>query len=303
MEADILPIDTGRNALNDTLNQLDSKLMKLESEVYNHNEVQIAEKTEEEVKQKAGERFSSIPNMMKCYLCEDYCDNAVQIVCCYENFCDKHIKEEIMKNFTCPNCKAAATLRDIIPNKKLRESIIWFRGLLAEVIATGPSGLTNLQQQNQIVNTLPVPAQILPPTQPTMMNKISMHNILAANYANFHPNMNPMMNPMLNPMMQMGKKMDIDKIERGDAEMTPEEKMQMYNNKLTESERKPSEGEKDENKSVSDHNKSGKEGTGNNNLIPPHSEGTAKMPHMPMNPMMHPNMMYMAGSKINLLII
>ena len=64
----------------------------------------------------------------------DYCEDAVQIVCCYQNFCDKHIKEEIMQNFTCPNCKAAATLRDIVPNKKLRESIVWFKTLLSEPI-------------------------------------------------------------------------------------------------------------------------------------------------------------------------
>jgi len=34
-----------------------------------------------------------------------------------------------MKNFTCPNCKAAATLKEIVPNKKLREIVSWFKEL------------------------------------------------------------------------------------------------------------------------------------------------------------------------------
>ena len=62
----------------------------------------------------------------------DYCEDAVQIACCYENFCDRHIKEELMKNFTCPNCKGASTMRDVVPNMKLRECIDWYKSLLKE---------------------------------------------------------------------------------------------------------------------------------------------------------------------------
>lgn len=71
----------------------------------------------------------------------------MQIFCCYENFCDKHIKEEIMKNFTCPNCKAAATLKDIVPNKKLREIISWFKELTND-------NTINIQNQNSAGNQL-----------------------------------------------------------------------------------------------------------------------------------------------------
>jgi len=46
-----------------------------------------------------------------------------------------------MKNFTCPNCKAAATLKDIVPNKKLREIISWFKELTND-------NTINIQNQN-----------------------------------------------------------------------------------------------------------------------------------------------------------
>jgi len=46
-----------------------------------------------------------------------------------------------MKNFTCPNCKTAATLKDIVLNKKLREIISWFKEL------TNDNSI-NIQNQN-----------------------------------------------------------------------------------------------------------------------------------------------------------
>lgn len=52
-----------------------------------------------------------------------------------------------MKNFTCPNCKVAATLKDIVPNKKLREIIFWFKELTSD-------NTINIQNQN-IANNMP----------------------------------------------------------------------------------------------------------------------------------------------------
>jgi len=52
-----------------------------------------------------------------------------------------------MKNFTCPNCKAAATLKDIVPNKKLREIISWFKELTND-------NTINIQNQNTAGNQL-----------------------------------------------------------------------------------------------------------------------------------------------------
>lgn len=69
------------------------------------------------------------PKSLQCFICEDYCQDAVQILCCNETFCDIHIKEEISKNFVCPNCNAGASLKELISNKKLRETILWYIGL------------------------------------------------------------------------------------------------------------------------------------------------------------------------------
>ena len=53
-----------------------------------------------------------------------------------------------MKNFTCPNCKAATTLKEIIPNKKLREIISWFK----EIISDTSINIQNQNQNNYINN-------------------------------------------------------------------------------------------------------------------------------------------------------
>ncbi len=181
----------------------------------------------------------------------------MQITCCYENFCDKHIKEEILKNFTCPNCNAAATLRDIVPNKKLRENIIWFKNLLKESPAIGTGISPQIVSTYSIIKTPPA----LPSEQTT-------------------------------------KKLDIDKIaDHKEADMTPEEKMQLYN-KINEdvSDRKQSEDKVDvDNKSVSIEHKSVKDTTS----LPPSHEKS--LPHItptgfpqpggiPMTPMTYPQM-------------
>jgi hypothetical protein len=56
-----------RNSINDSLNQLDTQLSKLENnlEVKKENIVESIEK--EKI---SNEKVSLIPNMMKCYICE-----------------------------------------------------------------------------------------------------------------------------------------------------------------------------------------------------------------------------------------
>jgi len=128
------------------LNLLDNQLNRLESNLISND---ITNNVHDSYKAKIKnpiEKFSSIPSMLKCDLCEDFCEDAVQTVCCYENFCDRHIKEEIMKNFTCPNCKSAATMRDIVPNKKLRENITWFKSMVNDI------NIQNINKQHCVEN-------------------------------------------------------------------------------------------------------------------------------------------------------
>jgi hypothetical protein len=127
----------------------------------------------------------------------------VQIICCYENFCDKHIKEEIMKNFTCPNCKVTAKMGDIVPNKKLREDIIWYKNILAEAIECTKES-----------HTLQISTHVPP---------VRMNNIIT--------NLSNVQEEIQNSL----KKLDIDiVVNKHEVDMTPDEKMQIYNNKLTE---------------------------------------------------------------------
>jgi hypothetical protein len=56
--------------MNDSFNILDTQLMRLESgieESRNNNQI---EESKEKDKNSITEKFSSIPNMMKCYICE-----------------------------------------------------------------------------------------------------------------------------------------------------------------------------------------------------------------------------------------
>ncbi len=143
--------------------------------------------------------------MLKCYLCEDFCEDAVQITCCYENFCDKHIKEEIMKNFTCPNCKCAATMRDIVPNKKLRENIVWFKSIVNEI---------NIQNQNK----------------QHFVSENIIHNVPTSNLQmnTLEEKIAPTVSISL-PNVEYKPIGTLDNIaERNEKDMTPEEKMQMF---------------------------------------------------------------------------
>jgi hypothetical protein len=140
----------------------------------------------------------------------------VQITCCYENFCDKHIKEEIMKNFTCPNCKVTASLKNLIPNKKLREDISWYKNILAEAVDSTKETHSHMQAMS------------------TTAGPVRMNNIIDLTHVQ-------------EEIQNSLKKLDIDMaVNKHDLDMTPEEKMQMFNNKLTEShEDKPEEQSSD----------------------------------------------------------
>jgi hypothetical protein len=260
-----------RNSNDESLNPLDTQLTKLESNLNMNMDDTVKEEMNKKLKSQK-ERISSIPSMLKCYICEDYCEDAVQITCCFENFCDKHIREEIMQNFTCPNCNKGATIRDIVPNKKLRENIEWIKSLISEQnvgmnIATHPSAYISAPVSQDLLNT-------------------------AAPYVskNILPNL-----PVLE---KKSVKMDIDHIaESNEQDMTPEEKMQLYNKKLTESDsRKKSEDKVDDSKShTSGEKKSVKEMTsGEKPVIHPIMPGGMMYPghgHMPY-PMPVPTMGY-----------
>jgi hypothetical protein len=97
---------------------------------------------------------------------------AVQIICCYENFCDKHIREEVMRNFTCPNCKVSASLRDIVPNKRMRESIMWFKGLLTE--SAEPQ---NRLKIGSIIKDVPSANEIEIEKENTIIKKLDINNV------------------------------------------------------------------------------------------------------------------------------
>ena len=103
-----------------------------DEESKNKEKEEEEDKNEEESKIK--EKINSVPIMMRCFLCEDYCEEPTQILCCNEIFCKKHITEEIMKNFACPNCHKRCGLNNIIENKKISDDIKWFKKLLNELI-------------------------------------------------------------------------------------------------------------------------------------------------------------------------
>lgn len=161
MEVDILNqnniLNSSVNPLNENNNEeidlnqnnhIDQSVGKILKECEERKKEEEEKKEENEKKEKIkNERISSVPSMMRCYICEDFCDCAVQIMCCNEIFCEKHITEEIMKNFACPRCKKGAGLQELIENKKLRENIIWYKGLLNESIIAPGKGLNiNISQ-------------------------------------------------------------------------------------------------------------------------------------------------------------
>jgi hypothetical protein len=213
------------------LHVLDTQLTRLQSESKLKEQAASTERI-------SGDKYSSIPNMMKCYICEgkiiskmlnifinlDFCIDAVQITCCYENFCDKHIKEELMQNFTCPNCKSASTMRDVVPNMKLRECIDWYRSLMKE----GQGQIVNKSSTN-LENPINYPAQINPHVIPQF--QLPMTNVVPGYPGSYS---GAMFNPVRNSI-ELENKINKPIQLTDEKEMTTEEKMQFYQ-KLNESE-------------------------------------------------------------------
>ena len=146
----LLNSNPGRNEDIDT-RMFDTSLNKIEivPKFDNESEVSEEEKKEEiETKEKIkNEKLSSVPSMMRCFICKDFCEDGVQILCCNEIFCKTHIIEEIMKNFTCPNCHEGTSLKNIIENKKLNENIQWYKNLLKEPMVTNHPNLNQFLPQ------------------------------------------------------------------------------------------------------------------------------------------------------------
>ena len=131
-----------KEKLNHEKNEMD---MEEQNEINNNKdeeskekeEKKEEEKKEEEKKEeenKIKEKINSVPIMMRCFLCEDYCEEATQIICCNEIFCKKHITEEIMKKFECPKCHKKCGLNNLVENKKLGDDIKWFKKILNELL-------------------------------------------------------------------------------------------------------------------------------------------------------------------------
>ena len=115
----------------------DSMDIEKQKEINNNNDEESKEKEKEEKKEeenKIKEKINSVPIMMRCFLCEDYCEEPTQILCCNEIFCKMHITEEILKKFECPKCHKKCGLNNIIENKKLSDDIKWFKKLLNELL-------------------------------------------------------------------------------------------------------------------------------------------------------------------------
>ena len=124
---------------NNNNNNINMKEEKELNEINMNNEESKKKEEEEEdnknqEENKIKEKINAVPIMMRCFLCEDYCEEPVQILCCNEIFCKKHITKEIIKHFMCPRCKKRCGLNNIIDNKKLSENIKWYKKLLNDLI-------------------------------------------------------------------------------------------------------------------------------------------------------------------------
>ena len=107
---------------------------KEENEENKKEEEKEEKKDEEDEENKIEEKINSVPDEMKCFLCNDFCEEPVQSLCCNEIFCKKHITREILKRFMCPKCKKKCGLNNIIENKKVGDNIRWFKKFLNDLL-------------------------------------------------------------------------------------------------------------------------------------------------------------------------
>ncbi len=142
-------------SLNEEMKSDEKSLKSDKSETEINDNIVHIDKTEDEEennkKKQKIEKLSSVPSMFKCFICEDYCEEGVQLTCCNEIYCKKHIIEELMKNFICPSCRQDANMKNVIDNKKLRENIEWYKNLLSEPVISTHSlikNFANIKEQN-----------------------------------------------------------------------------------------------------------------------------------------------------------
>ena len=115
-------------------NLANEKEEKEENEENKKEEEKEEKKEEEDEENKIEEKINSVPDEMKCFLCNDFCEEPVQSLCCNEIFCKKHITREILKRFMCPKCKKKCGLNNIIENKKIADNIKWFKKFLNDLL-------------------------------------------------------------------------------------------------------------------------------------------------------------------------
>ncbi len=169
-----------------------------------------------------------------------------------------------MKNFTCPNCKSAATMRDIVPNKKLRENIAWFKSMINEInIQSGnKQNLPQFGSENLNPNITHTPIRFASVQDKVVQNiPITIHQTES---------------------ITMGALDNI--VDRNEKDMTPEEKMQLFdkhNESLKETEQAIPPRKTTEEK-LEQENKSIKDSVSN---PPQEKQGTLQHPHP--TPYMH----------------
>ena len=83
--------------------------------------------------QQGGSMSSAIPERevppdLLCPICDGIMDDAVQVKCCKESFCDACIREYLMENMhTCMLCKTdGISPESLIPNKNMRSHVANF---------------------------------------------------------------------------------------------------------------------------------------------------------------------------------
>lgn len=238
-----------------------------------------------------------------------------------------------MKNFTCPNCKSSASLRDIVPNKKLREDIVWFKTLAADSTTLNLQHKPNPPPVQPVSNPMPAPQNPLPMNPPRFPISGFMPQVIPGM---FNSGMNPQnfphmiqpaqtlqhmhgtnppnghssqaANSLFNDTEQKPVKLDIDDIkEHAEKEMTPEEKMQLFNtmnDKASDGNRKQSSDKAEDSSQTQEVNKDKDKDKDKEGAVVSNQPGFVKpvpgmMPNMyPYNMMkpMDPSMMYMASN-------
>mmetsp|Transcript_35799 Transcript_35799/g.113128 ORF Transcript_35799/g.113128 Transcript_35799/m.113128 type:complete len:462 (-) Transcript_35799:45-1430(-) len=72
----------------------------------------------------SADALKNFPKELQCPLCQGMFRDAVLIPCCASSFCDECVRNSIIENQECPNCKKKGVLCDsLLPNQGLRSAI------------------------------------------------------------------------------------------------------------------------------------------------------------------------------------